>query len=92
MQYNYIEESEIDKYYAEYNKANIIESEMDFFILLEGLNYDEKMAITLYYLKDFKNEDISKILNVPTSTIKNRIARARKKIKKRIGEMYNGII
>ena len=39
------------------------------------------MVITLFYLEGFSNKDISKILKIPVSTVKNRIARARHKLK-----------
>ena len=87
-----IEEIELDKYYISGNKNYEIDSKVDFFILLKKLNYNERIAITLYYLNDFTNEQISKILNIPISTVKNRISRARKKLKDRIGESYNGIL
>lgn len=69
-----------------------VENKIDFYILLEGLNYDERIALTLYYMEDLSNEEISTILKEPIGTIKSRIARARKKIEKKIGGNYNGII
>lgn len=69
-----------------------VDSRLDFYSLLEGLNDDEKMAIVLYYVEDFTNAEISHLLRQPISTVKNRIARARKKIEKRIGERYHGTI
>lgn len=38
--------------------------------------------ITLFYLSDFTTKEISKIVKEPESTIRNRIARAREKIKR----------
>ena len=72
--------------------TNDVENKIDFYILLEGLNYDEKIALTLYYMEDLSNEEISTILKEPIGTIKSRIARARKKIEKKMGGKYNEII
>lgn len=56
-------------------------NDLDFFILIKDLNYDERIAITLFYLEGFSTKEISKILKKPEGTIKTRISRARKKLK-----------
>lgn len=75
--------------YLEYDESKIGENDflkqkindLDFFILIKNLNYDERIAITLFYLEGFSTKEISKILKVPEGTIKTRISRARKKLK-----------
>ena len=57
-------------------------SELDFFILIENLKYEEKIAITLYYLEGLSTKEISKILKQPEATIKTRISRSKEKIKR----------
>ena len=57
-------------------------SELDFFILIENLKYEEKIAITLYYLEGLSTKEISKILKQPEATIKTRICRNKEKIKR----------
>ena len=57
-------------------------SELDFFILIENLKYEEKIAITLYYLEGLSIKEISKILKQPEATIKTRISRSKEKIKR----------
>ena len=69
------------------NKIN----DLDFDLLINLLNYDERIAITLYYLEDFTTQEISKILKEPEGTIKSRISRAKNKIKNICkGDIYNG--
>ena len=48
---------------------------------MKNLNYDERIAITLYYMEGYTNREISKILNTSVGTIKSRISRAKQKIK-----------
>ena len=81
---NFVDESILENKYFSEDNTKEIDSKLDFFILLEGLNYNEKIAISLYYLYDFSNKEIAKILRIPVGTVKNRISRARKKIKDRM--------
>lgn len=55
---------------------------IDFFELLKKLNYDERIVITLFYLEDLSIKDISKILNIPKSTVQTKLSRSRAKLKK----------
>lgn len=55
--------------------------ELDFNTVLDGLNYNEKIAITLFYLEDYSILDIAKILKTNPNTIKTRLRRGRDKIK-----------
>ena len=69
------------------NKIN----DLDFDLLINLLNYEERIAITVYYLEDFTTQEISKILKEPEGTIKSRISRAKNKIKNICkGDIYNG--
>ena len=66
-------------------------NEIDFELLINNLNYDEKIAVTLFYLEELSSKEISNILGVPESTIRNRISRARQKLKLKLkGEIRNG--
>ena len=56
-------------------------NDLDFFILIDKLNSDEKIVIVLFYLEEFSTKDIGKILKIPENTIRTRLARARKKLK-----------
>lgn len=69
----------------EENRINNIDekiSDLDFYSLMEYLNYDEKIAITLFYLEEISTKEIAKIMKEPESTIRTRLARGRNKIKK----------
>ncbi len=73
--------STINNQSVNYNEERKI-NELDFFILIKSLNYDERISLTLYYLEKFTTKEIGKILKEPESTIKNRISRAKQKLKK----------
>lgn len=66
---------------------------LDFYLLIEKLNYNERIVLILYYLEDLTTKEISKILKEPESTIRNRISRAKIKLKRDINikeDFYNG--
>ena len=66
---------------VEFNDEDKLISDLDFFILIKNLSYDERITLTLYYLENLTTKQISEILKEPESTIRNRISRARIKIK-----------
>ena len=89
MQYNDNEEKIID--IEANNSIEKLNSNVDFFFLIKKLNYNERMALTLYYLEDLSTKEISIILKESESTIRNRISRARNRLKELInGGVYNG--
>lgn len=85
----YKNKSKNDVYYEDYllksyaNEQNIFESNIDFYILLKNLNYNERIVIVLYYGLGYKIKEISKILEINENTIKSRLARGKEKIKER---------
>ena len=56
--------------------------DMDFYILINNLNYTERIVITLYYLEDYSTKEIANILKEPEATIRTRLSRAKNKLKK----------
>lgn len=75
----------IDKEILE-TEDNLIQtsnSKIDFNILIECLNYEEKLIITLFYNNKYTCNEISKILNMNVNTVKSKITRAKDKIKER---------
>lgn len=58
-----------------------LENDLDFEYIIKILNYDERIAMTLYYLEEYTTKEIGEILKISENTIKTRIARARLKIK-----------
>lgn len=74
-----------------YDNNDAIISNLEFYSLIKELSYKERITLILYYSKDFTTKQISKILHEPESTIRNRISRAKIKIKKlydKGGEYY----
>lgn len=61
-----------------------IESKCDLQKLLNCLNENEKIVMTLYYGENFNTKEIADILSEPEGTIKSRISRAKIKIKEYI--------
>lgn len=55
---------------------------LDFFILIDNLNYTERIVLTLFYLEEFSTKEIAKILKEPEATIRTRLSRSRNKLKK----------
>ncbi|WP_305305926.1 sigma-70 family RNA polymerase sigma factor [Romboutsia ilealis] len=49
---------------------------------INNLDSDLKIIVILYYYEDMSIKDISESLNIPQGTIKSRLSRARKKLKK----------
>lgn len=65
-------------------------SKIDFELLIEELNYDERLVVTLYYNNNFSYNEISKILNINIGTVKSKLSRAKEKVKKYYkGGIYN---
>ena len=64
------------------NEINDKIDNLDFFILIDNLNYSERIVMTLFYLEDFSTKEIAKILNEPEATIRTRLSRSRNKLKK----------
>lgn len=74
------ENLELEKRYSFNEKYNELE-EIDFYLILKGLNYDERIALTLFYLEDYSIKEISKLLKTNENTIKTRVKRGKEKIK-----------
>ena len=78
-------EDEIDNYLVQ-EAEHLTESDMDFYLLIKSLNYEERMIVTLYYLERYKIKEISQILKINENTIKTKLARSKEKLKNNFGE------
>lgn len=45
-----------------------------------------KTVIYLYYYEEYNTEEIAQILHIPSSTVRNQLSRARKLLKKKLGD------
>ena len=61
------------------------ENDIDFDLLIQHLNYDERLILTLYYKNKYTPTEISHILNTNVNTVKSRFLRAKQKLQK----LYN---
>ena len=75
-----LDENDLDVKDETYNADNL-----SFQILIKNLNSEEKIILTLYYYSQYTTKEISKILRVNENTIKSKIIRAKKKLKKEYG-------
>lgn len=57
-------------------------SKIDFEILINHLNYEEKLIITLFYNSMYTCNEIAEILNLNVNTVKSKLFRAKEKIRK----------
>ncbi len=85
--FNKLVHKEIDNY--DYNIQNV-NSNIDFELLINSLNYEEKIIITLFYNSNYSIKEISDILNINSNTIKSKISRSKQNIKNKYkGGMNN---
>ena len=59
-----------------------VNNKMSFDKIIEKLNYDEKIVLTLYYNSGLSYTQISKILKINVNTIKSRLTRSVNKLKR----------
>lgn len=65
------------------NNSNIenIETRLDFKYVCENLKYEDRIIIILYYIENFTDKEIGKILNLKENTVKTKRTRVKQKIK-----------
>lgn len=64
------------------NSINSINSKLDFELLIEKLNYEEKLIVTLYYNSKYSCNEIAEILSMNINTVKSKLTRSKEKVKK----------
>lgn len=69
-----------------FSSYNNVDNDLNFYSLINDLDYDEKLIIVLYYMEKYTLKEISKILKMKENTVKSKLYRARIKIK----EKYEG--
>lgn len=58
----------------------------DLYDAIRQLETEDRIAIVLYYFEDYKVREIAKVLDTTVSAVKNRLLRARKKLKAILSE------
>jgi len=84
--------SEFTENIYEKSFTNNINASIDFNLLLNNLNENERIVISLYYSKNYSCDDIANILNMNINTVRSHLKRGKDKIKKiyEKGGIYNG--
>jgi len=78
------EELELDDFLVDNSTIDSkVDNDSEFYYLLNGLTYDERLAILLYYMEDYPIKEISKMMNLNENTVKTKLKRARDKIKEK---------
>ena len=67
------------------NKYEQLE-ELDFYSILKGLKYEERMILTLFYLEDYTIKEISKVMKLNENTVKTKLKRGKDKIRMNYGK------
>lgn len=80
--YGYEDIYKIDKKAAENEVQHIVN------IYLEHLPEKYSVILTLFFINDMSHDEISKILKLPLGTVKNRIFRAKEKLKEILLKVY----
>lgn len=76
---------EADKYVSQnYN----IESDLEFYNIIECLNLDERTILILYYVEGYKPKEIAKILHINGNTVRSKLLRGKNKIKNNLKEFF----
>lgn len=57
------------------------EADINFYLLIKDLKYEERVIIILYYMERFTFKEIGRILHCSESTIKTRLYRAKERIR-----------
>lgn len=67
------------------NEFDVVNSNINFNLILKMLEHEERILLTLYYTEDFTYKEIGKILKLHENTVKTKMLRIKNKIKKTYG-------
>ncbi len=59
-----------------------VENGIDFNFICNNLKYEDRLIIILYYMENFTDKEIGRILNIKENTVTTKRTRAKEKIKK----------
>ncbi len=60
----------------------LVDSKINFELLIENLQYEDKLILTLFYCSGYSCTEISKIIGLNINTVKSKLKRSKDKIKK----------
>ncbi len=83
------DEIECDKFLYSKDEYKQLIDKVNFFQIIDGLSEQDKLIITLYYSSEQTTKEISRILNINEGTVRSKISRIRKEIKRKIGDENN---
>lgn len=63
------------------DSMNNLNSKLNFELLINKLDYEEQLIVTLFYNSQYSCNEISEILNLNINTVKSKLRRAKEKIK-----------
>ena len=72
--------------YAKPEKGRADRLYSELYEALERLSEPYRICVTLYYLEGYSVKETAALLDVPESMVKNRLARAREKLRRELGE------
>ena len=62
--------------------VNLVDSKINFELLVEKLPYEEKLLVTLFYYNQYSCTEISEIVGMNINTVKSKLKRSKEKVKK----------
>jgi len=77
------EDTGADNFLSYENVYLEIDDSIDFFKIIEDLDEDERVLISMYYSEEYTTREISEILKLNENTIRSKISRAKIKIAKK---------
>lgn len=63
-----------------------VNNNLDFFLLIRDLTYEERLILTLYFYNKYTTKQISILLNINENTVRTKISRAKLKLKNKYKE------
>ncbi len=78
--YSY-DDLECENYVVDEDVFIEVDSNLDFFSLIDFLNHEEKLIVVLYFSKGYTTNEMSDILNMNENTIRTKIRRIKQKIR-----------
>lgn len=89
LKYNIFKNKHNDFYESNIWSEPLAESEAELMDIINRLDKNSKLVITLRFIYSLKISEISAMLNIPEGTVKSRLSRGLKKLKKNLKEAEN---